>query len=59
VINVIKGHVWFGGDHCGWSVMLLLVGYVNVSGFCVEVFGQDGWWFDSGYEGTKECLKVI
>jgi len=48
VIVAIKGHVWFGGDHCGWPVMLLLIGYVDVSGFIVEEFGRDRWWFDSG-----------
>jgi len=42
VINAIEGRVWCGGDCCGWPVMLLLIGYMNVSGVGVEEFGQDG-----------------
>jgi len=43
VIDAIEGRVWFGGHRCGWLVMLLLIGYVDVSGFSVEEFGWDGW----------------
>ncbi len=25
VIVAVEGCVWFGGDHCGWPVMLLLM----------------------------------
>ncbi len=59
VINAIEGCVWFGSHRCGWPVMLLLIGYMDVSGVDVEEFGQDGRGFDSGVEGTKVCLNVV
>jgi len=59
VIDAIEGRVWFGGHRCGWLVMLLLIGYMDVSGVDVEEFGWDGWGFDSRVEGTKVCLNVV
>jgi len=59
VIDAIEGCVWFGGDCCGWLVMLLLIGYMNVSGVDIEKFGWDRWGFDSRVEGMKVHLNVV